>query len=277
MSDQGAQRQTISAPVSLSGLGVISGRTIAISLKPCDSGIIFKTPGGEVGLRPGCGWPGPSWTEISSGQVRVRLVEHLLAAAAGLGVTDLLVELDGDELPLLDGSASPWVDALLQAGLRPLPGPARELAVPEPVLVADPDSGACLAAIPAPDWRICYTLRWPEPVGLEAAALDVGDASFATHFAPARTFAREGDIRAALDAGIFRAGSEDNVIVLRDDGAHQPQPVAAGFAKHKLLDMLGDLYTCGARWRGLFVAFNSGHRHNHELVRKLLEKLSPRT
>jgi UDP-3-O-acyl N-acetylglucosamine deacetylase len=268
-------RATIQRPVHYCGLGVTTARAITVSLLPShEGGIKFRRSdtATEVVLQPGVASVGPSWTTIGTEAGEVRLVEHLLATLAAHAITDLLIEVSGPEVPLADGSARVWHELLLQAGRQSLPAEIPSLPVRAPLAVAD-QNGGVLCAFPWPTWRLLYTLEWPHPlVGRQRASFEVGQPDFGAALAPARTFALAEEARAAQQAGLFPAGSEDNVLVVFSDRLSAEPGLPEAFARHKLLDLLGDLYLAGQPLCGLFLGYNSGHRLNHRLLRRLLEQ-----
>ncbi len=276
--NQPIRRKTIVRAVELRGMGVTSGRQVTVALRPYDSGIVFRRTdtGAEIRPSPQTARLGPSWSALGEGDAQVRITEHLLACLAAAGITDLLVETSGPELPLGDGSARQWWSLLEQAGRKQIDGEVRPLVVSEPVTVHDPRAGQTLAAFPADRWRIVYVLDWPHPlVGLQVARFTVGADDFAAQLAPARTFTLAHDARRAKEAGLFPGGSEDNLIVVYDDRLSADPGLPNAFARHKLLDLLGDLYLAARPLRGLFIAYNSGHRLNHQLVRRLAKLCAP--
>ncbi|MCX7597327.1 MAG: UDP-3-O-acyl-N-acetylglucosamine deacetylase [Armatimonadetes bacterium] len=272
-----ASRRTVAHPVTTSGLGVITGQQVAVTISPSDQGLRFRhVPSGTlIPAGPSSVATGRSWSIISSGEAAVNLVEHLLAALAAAGITDADVEVDGPELPLLDGSALPWADLIASAGTTDLPGGVPCLTVPEPTILRGDDGSQWLAAYPHSSWKLVYILDWPHPmVGLQCARFDLETGDFRTEIAPARTFALARDAEAARAAGIFQAGDTSSVLLIFDDRLSDAPALPDAFARHKLCDLLGDLYAAGRPWRGLFIGYNSGHALNHRLVKTVLAPVS---
>lgn len=267
-----AQRRTIARPVSLSGLGVISGQQVSVTIAPSDQGIRFRhVPSGTlIPASPSSVSTGPSWSILRCGETAVNLVEHLLAALAAVGITDAEIAVDGPELPLLDGSAAPWANLISSSGVTALPGKLPCLTVPEPTLLRSGDGTQWLAAYPHDHWKLVYILDWAHPlVGLQCARFAPETGDFRTEIAPARTFALARDAEAARAAGIFQAGDASNVLLIFDDHLSDPPALPGAFARHKLCDLLGDLYAAGRPWRGLFIGYSSGHALNHRLAKTL--------
>lgn len=266
------QRKTVSGPVAVSGLGVVSGQEVRVCIEPAGAhtGITFAPEGTKEAIPavPERLLSVPNCTAIGRGGRQVALIEHLMAAFAALGVTDARVVVAGAEIPLLDGSAQPFLEALHSVGTRSLGEALEPLVVTEPVLVSGPGD-AMLACGPG-EAAYTYCLQHPHPrIGCEIATFRPAEDSFAQLLAPARTFSTEQEARALLASGAFRGGSEANSVIVFDDHLSAPQPVPCGFARHKLVDLIGDLWLLGRPVVGRIVAFKTGHAHNHELVRQL--------
>jgi UDP-3-O-[3-hydroxymyristoyl] N-acetylglucosamine deacetylase len=199
-------------------------------------------------------------------------VEHLLSALAGGGITDCLVHVDGPELPIGDGSARVWVDALAQAGVAELDGVAarapRTLA--EPLLLSE-KGGAFIAAFPSEALRLTVAIAFDHAlVGTQVARFEParGD-DYGEEIAPARTFGFWEEVEALRAAGRARGGSEDNAVVVYPDRYSAPLRFANEFARHKLLDLLGDLSLIGSPLAADVIAHRPSHRLNTEFARLL--------
>lgn len=281
-------QQTLARSVAIRGLALHSGREARVTLRPgkAGSGIVFR----RVDLAPEDGVApeilahvdGVSRvdhaTTLSSrtegGSVSVRTVEHLLAALAGLGIDSCVVDVDGDEVPALDGSALPWVELLRSAGTRALDATRLVRRVVKPVSVS---SGASSITIhPARALRLSCSIDFEHPViGRQAITTAVDPGSFCEALAPARTFGFLKDVDAMRAAGLARGASYDNTIVLDDErvvsGALR---FADEFVRHKALDLLGDLLLTGAPLAGHVVAHRAGHALHVALGRQLLADAS---
>lgn len=198
----------------------------------------------------------------------VRTVEHLLSAAWALGVDNLAVEVDGPELPGLDGSALPIVRALRAAGVRALPSPRTVIAVRAPVWVRDGDAWA--VALPAPRFSATYvvTLAPPGP-GDQAATYDPLRDAYEETIAPARTWGYEKDAAALRERGMARGASLDNTLVIGGSGFLNAPRFVNEAARHKLLDLLGDLALLGGDVCGAVIAVRGGHRLHVALARAI--------
>ena len=205
--------------------------------------------------------------------VSVSTIEHLMAALAALGVDNVHVELDGPEVPIMDGSALPFVQLLDQAGFRRQMTPQQYIEILAPVDVVDGDKRASL--LPADRFEVRFEIDFPgTPIGHQAVDLAVTEQSFREELAAARTFGFLQGVEALRRAGLARGGSLDNAIVI--DGDHIMNEgglrFANEFARHKALDAIGDLYVLGLPIVGRFEGIRAGHGLNNALVRELLSR-----
>jgi UDP-3-O-[3-hydroxymyristoyl] N-acetylglucosamine deacetylase len=251
---------------------------MAIRPAPADHGIWFRRTDLEVsaGLVP-ARWdavvPARLCTRIANAQgTEVSTVEHLMAALAGCGVHNALVEIDGPEVPVLDGSSAPFVRAILGAGLRRLAAPLRVLRVRAPVRVEEGEAWARLEPAELPE--IVVSIDFPDAaIGRQQKALELSNGRFVHELADARTFCRLADVEAMRGAGLAMGGTVLNAVVV--DGArvltpgglrHADEPV-----RHKMLDALGDLSLAGAPLIGRYVGHRPGHGLTNRLLRRLFE------
>tara|TARA_R110000744_G_scaffold36034_6_gene83290 strand:+ start:30157 stop:30987 length:831 start_codon:yes stop_codon:yes gene_type:complete len=201
----------------------------------------------------------------------VATVEHLMAALAGLGVDDAIVEIDGPELPVMDGSSAPFVDLVNRVGLKRLAAPRRAIQVLKPVIVES--EGRRASFLPALTSMIEVEINFEHSaVGNQTCTFEVTPEIFSTDIAAARTFGFRKDLDALLAAGLARGGSMENAVVLDDDGVANPEGLRFDdeFARHKALDALGDLYLAGAPIIGRYHAQRPGHAINNLALRALL-------
>jgi UDP-3-O-[3-hydroxymyristoyl] N-acetylglucosamine deacetylase len=206
-------------------------------------------------------------TELKANGATVRTVEHLLAALAGLGIDNACIELNGPEVPLLDGSAQPWVDVLLTAGCTPQSVPRSTLTLSDPVVVYQGD--AFVSALPAPQTRLTYGIDFVNPaIGQQWHSIDLKD--FVTATASARTFVLAEDIEKLRTSGLIKGGSLENALVCGARGWLNPplrfhdEPV-----RHKLLDLVGDLSLLGIRLQAHILAYKASHSLHTQLVHHL--------
>lgn len=207
--------------------------------------------------------------------VEIATIEHLMSACMGLGVNNLIVEVDGPELPILDGSSAPFVQVLLNAGLKTLTAPQRTIRILQPVEV---QMGAKTAALlPAEDFDgldLDVTIRFADAaIGVQRRRVQLSAETFLSEIADARTFGFLSDVDAMRAAGLGRGASMDNTVVVDAGGVVNPEGLRFDdeFVRHKLLDAVGDLSLAGAPIYGRFVADQPGHALNALLVRALLD------
>lgn len=202
-------------------------------------------------------------TLVNEAGASAATVEHLMAAFAGLGVDDVIVELDGPEVPAMDGSSAPFVDLILRAGLKTTAAPRKAIKILKPVEVEDGARRAVL--LPSLKPAIDVEIDFEDPaIGRQHFYFEVTRETFADLVAPARTFGFRRDLNALLMAGLARGGSMENAVVLDDEGVANPEGLrfADEFVRHKALDALGDLYLAGAPILGLYRATRPGHGLN---------------
>ena len=268
--------------MSLTGPGLFSGESATLTFGPADadSGITFvREQDGKVAniqARIANLLKRPRRTCIRNGTLFVETIEHCMAALSGMEIDNAVVRVSGGlagEIPGGDGSSRVFVDALTEAGWTDQDVVKQPLIIKEPVTVTDGD--ASLSALPGPTDRleIVYEFEAPAPVGRQVFSFHVGADDFITQLAPARTFSFEAEAREAQARGIGKHLTPRDVLVINADG-----PIDNKFrfpdecARHKALDILGDLYLIGRPLRGRIVGYKSGHNLNHLLAKRLLEK-----
>lgn len=266
---------TLARDASIEGAGLHSGVMARVVLRPAAAGqgVIFRRAGAaEVAASPRAVSNTHFNTGIGEGAARVATVEHLMAAIALAGVDNLIVEIDGPELPALDGSAAPWLEILATAGARSLNAPRAALRVLAPVAIADAD-GRSIRAEPYDGRIVDVSINFADAaIGAQRVTLDLDDASDVRRVARARTFCRREDIDQMRAKGLSLGGSFDNAVVV--DGARVLNPSGLRdsheFALHKALDLIGDLRLAGAPVIGRIVA----HRPGHDLNARFLAALA---
>jgi len=265
------------------GVGVHSGAHVRIVLSPAaaDTGIVFirsDVRGVDNIIRAHADSVGDTrnaTTLRNDAGVEIATIEHLMSACMGLGVDNLIVEVDGPELPILDGSSAPFVQVLLNAGLKTLTAPQRVIRILAPVEV---QMGAKRAALlPAEDFdglELDVTIRFADAaIGVQRRSVQLSADTFLSDIADARTFGFLADVDAMRAAGLGRGASMDNTVVVGEGRVHNPEGLRFDdeFVRHKLLDAVGDLSLAGAPICGRFVADQPGHALNALLVRALLD------
>jgi len=207
--------------------------------------------------------------------VTVATIEHLMAALLMLGIDNALVELDGPEMPIMDGSSAPFLQVLDRAGKRPQGAARRFIEILEPVEVAGGDKRAALK--PAVRFEVAFEIRFPTAaIGRQAIDLPMDEAAFRRELADCRTFGFLHEVEALRAMGLARGGSLENVVVIEGDRVLNPEGLRRPdeFVRHKALDAIGDLYVLGAPLLGRFEGELAGHAINNQLVRALLARPS---
>ena len=275
------QQQTIKRPASFTGIGIHTGNKVSMTWKPApvDHGIKFVRTDleGHPAIEPRVENLGDvtRWTSIGKNGVVIHTVEHVLATLAGLGVDNVIIELDGNEPPIGDGSALPYVQMVKQAGLQPLEG-QREVFQPRtPLHVEVGDSLAVV--LPSDHLRISCTIHYGKP-GLDAQflSLAIEPESFESQVAPARTFAFFEDLHYLIDKGLIKGGSLENAVLIRNESVLSTEPLRFRdeFVRHKILDVLGDVALLGCPLAAHIVTIRPGHASNAELTRGLTRMLA---
>ncbi len=273
------KQKTISREANFSGKALQTGRAVNVVCKPSgpDSGIIFKRMDldGQPSIRVGGQMlsEGPSRrSTIGLGEAEIQTVEHFLAALWGVGVDNVLVEIDGEELPAFDGSALTFLKGLKEAGSEDQPAERRTIKVLEPQRVEE--GGSSLAVFPDGGFSIDYLIDYDvASIGRENFHIELNSESFEREIAPARTFCLRKEAEALLRAGLGQGANLDNTLVMDEEGPigttlrFPDEPV-----RHKVLDLVGDLYMLGRPVAGRFVAEKSGHAVNARMVRIIYEK-----
>lgn len=266
---------TISQSIECAGIGLHSGKTVRLGLRPAleNTGIVFhvKTSGGvkRISPRPDIVVDTGLATTLADGDARVSTVEHLLAAVRGLGVDNIHIDAEGGEIPIMDGSAAPFTLLLRKAGFLRQNAPRRMLRIKKPVrLVRD---GKSIEAFPHEGFSVDYTIRFPHRcIGEQRLRLDLSPRTF-SQVSRARTFGFLREVEYMHSKGLALGGSLDNAIVLDDlsilnkDGLR----FADEFVRHKVLDFIGDMAMLELPLQGRFVVSCSGHGLNNEFLRTI--------
>lgn len=270
--------RTIRRRVALRGRGVHSGRAAGLVLSPAPSGSGVVFVRSDLAARPEIpariAFLAGTFRGISLGAegAEVRVVEHLLAAAAGLGVDNLRAEVDGPELPIGDGSALPFVRLLREAGLEDQECPRTYCALPSPVRIAG--EGGLIAAFPSDSLTIHYAIAFDHPLlRSQFLSLAIAEERFAAQIAPARTFGFLRDALPLIEKGLIKGTSLDNTVVVGDDAVFSREGLRFPdeFVRHKILDLLGDLVLLGKRLKAEIVALKGGHGLHARLIAAIQE------
>jgi UDP-3-O-[3-hydroxymyristoyl] N-acetylglucosamine deacetylase len=266
-------QRTLKQRSSVVGVGLHSGAPVRLTVAPApaDTGIVFVRSGVEVPAVAGNVVDTTLNTSVGRDGVRIGTVEHLLAALAGCGIDNAYAEVDGPEVPILDGSSAPFVQLVHAAGIHEQRAVRRFLQVRKPISVSEGDKSAKL--LPARAFSISYTIDFRHPlISEQTFSLDLDERAFAREIARARTFGFKRDVERLHEAGLARGGSLENAVVVDDFHILNPEGLRFPneFVRHKILDAVGDLALFGMPVIGRFVAVKSGHAMNQALVRKAL-------
>lgn len=272
-------QKTLKNSIRATGIGLHTGEKVLLTLRPApaDTGIVFLRTDldGEPRLPARVENVGDTTmaTSLTNGVVSISTVEHLMSAFAGLGIDNAFVDVSAPELPIMDGSAAPFVFLIQSAGAEEQPVPRRFVRIKKPVTYMQGDVVAELK--PFEGFRVSYTLVYDHPVFRKherSATVDLSRTAYVKEVSRARTFGFLADYEQLRSMNLARGGSLDNAVVvddyriLNDEGLRQ----ADEFVKHKILDAIGDLYLLGCGLIGEFSGYKSGHASNNALLRRLL-------
>ncbi len=273
--------QTLRAPAIIAGVGVHTGQRVRLAVRPASTGtgIVFvrtdvtdrdnRIPvSGQAVVEARLN------TMIENGAgVRLSTIEHLMAAFCALGISNAVVEVDGPELPILDGSALPFVQLLDRAGFRNQAAPLRYIEILKPIEVMEGDKHARL--LPCDRYEMRFEIDFDTPViGNQVVDFVVDEATFRSDIMAARTFGFAHEVDALRRAGLARGGSLENAVVIDGDQILNTGGLRMEreFVKHKALDAIGDLYVLGGPLLGRYEGYKAGHAVNNMLVRELLAR-----
>ncbi|WP_087016597.1 UDP-3-O-acyl-N-acetylglucosamine deacetylase [Thaumasiovibrio subtropicus] len=274
------RQRTLKSIVKTTGVGLHSGRKVTLTLRPAaaNTGVIYR----RVDLDPVVDFPVDAHSVrdtmlctalVNESGVRISTVEHLNAALAGMGIDNIIIEVDAPEIPIMDGSSSPFIYLLQSAGIDTLNAPKRFMRIKKPVRVEDGDKWAEL--VPYNGFRLDFAIDFDHPaidVDQQNLVLDFSSQAFVQQISRARTFGFMRDIEFLQSQNKCLGGSFDNAIVLdeyrilNEDGLRYDNELV----KHKVLDAIGDLYMCGHNIVGEVRAYKSGHALNNMLLRAVL-------
>jgi len=274
-------QRTLKNVIRATGVGLHTGEKVYLTLRPApvDTGIVFRRvdldPVVELSATPGGVGDTRLSTALQEGDVTVSTVEHLMSALAGLGIDNIYVELTCPEVPIMDGSAAPFVFLIQSAGVVEQAAPKKFIRIIKPVIIEDGDKWAKFD--PFEGFKVSFSIDFDHPIFAKSpqqATVDFSTTSFVKEVSRARTFGFMHEVEALREAGLARGGSHDNAIVmdsysiLNDDGLRYEDE----FVKHKILDAIGDLYLLGHPLIGAFSAHKSGHSLNNRLLRAMVNQ-----
>ena len=275
------KQRTLKNEIRATGVGLHTGKKVYLSLLPApvNHGIVFRRTDLDpvVEIKACAKKVGDTTlsTSLVEGDVKISTVEHLLSAMAGLGVDNAIVELSADEVPIMDGSASPFVFLIQSAGIQEQDAPKKFIRIKKKVTVKEGDKQTTF--LPFDGFKVSFTIDFDHPVfkGRKLdTEVDFSSTSFVKEVSRARTFGFMHEIEYLRSKGLAKGGSVDNAVVVdnyrivNEDGLRYEDE----FVKHKVLDAIGDLYLLGHSLIGEFQAYKSGHGLNNKSVRALLEQ-----
>lgn len=278
------KQRTLKRIVQATGVGLHTGKKVTLTMRPtpANTGVIYR----RTDLNPPVDFPADAKSVrdtmlctclVNEDDVRISTVEHLNAALAGLGIDNIVIEVNAPEIPIMDGSAAPFVFLLLDAGIEELRTAKKFIRIKETVRVEDGDKWAEMR--PYNGFKLDFTIDFNHPAidaSTQRYKLDFSAESFMSQISRARTFGFMRDIEYLQSKGLCLGGSFDCAIVvddyrvLNDDGLRFEDE----FVRHKMLDAIGDLFMCGYNIIGEFTAFKSGHALNNKLLQAVLAKES---
>ncbi len=268
-------QRTIKNEVSFEGIGLHTGRHARVTLKPAarDNGITFIRSDKNTVIKAHVGSVIDTAfaTTIGHDGAKIRTVEHIMAALAGLGIDNILIDVDGPEIPILDGSSTELISIILKAGIAKQGKKRPYLRIKRPVIFDDGNSK--VAALPYEGRRITYSIFFSHyGFGEQRLSIEINEETFAREIAPARTFGFLKDIEYLRTNGLAKGGSLENAIILGENGVLNSSGLRFKdkFVRHKVLDSIGDLAILGFPIYGHIIANKSGHSTNIKFLKKLL-------
>ncbi len=280
MSVSAYHQHTVAGPAIFAGIGLHTGEHVRVSIRPAqaDAGVVFvrtdvKDRDNQVRVSPEAVVKTQLGTVIgNTAGVTVSTIEHLMAALAALSIDNAIVELDGPEAPILDGSSQPFIEILDRVGRRRQEAPRRYIEILDRIDVVDGDKHASLT--PSDQFEIAFEIAFDSAaIGRQRIDLVVDEQSFREELADCRTFGFARDVEALRAIGLARGGSMENAVVLEGDRVLNPEGLRRPdeFVRHKALDAVGDLYVLGMPILGRFEGVYAGHGLNNLMVRALAE------
>ena len=278
MAAQDHLEQTVAEPLEFEGVGLHSGASVNMRVLPAPggSGIVFRRTDLDNFEIPAIGRNVAKVsyaTSLMRQGVLISTTEHLLSALVGMGVDNVIVEVDNLELPILDGSALPYVEAFQRVGIRTQRRRREYIRVLRSIEVREGDK--FIGVYPGSGYRIDYSIDFPAPIGRQSASVDLAAEMYGAFIAPARTFGYKADEQRLRDMGLIRGAGPENAIILGKNGPENgPLRFSDEYVRHKVLDLIGDLALAGRRIEGHVVAERAGHAMHTALVSRLLKDRS---
>ncbi|MDA8431536.1 MAG: UDP-3-O-acyl-N-acetylglucosamine deacetylase [Nitrospiraceae bacterium] len=268
-------QRTIKNEISFEGIGLHTGRHAKVTMKPAsrDTGITFIRSDKNTVIKAHVGSVIDTAFATTIGQdgAKIRTVEHIMAALAGLGIDNVVIDVNGPEIPIIDGSSTELINIILQAGIAKQGKKRPFLRIRRPVIFDDGNSK--IAALPYDGRRITYSIFFNHyGFGEQRLSLEIDEEAFAREIAPARTFGFLKDIEYLRTNGLAKGGSLDNAVILGENGVLNSSGLRFKdeFVRHKVLDLIGDFAILGFPIYGHIIASKSGHSSNIKFLKKLL-------
>ncbi len=269
-------QRTIRTEIESTGIGLHSGKKVKIALKPAppNTGVVFRRTdidGFELKANENYLSKTNRATSIGKGDIFIDTVEHLMAAFVGTGIDNIIVELNSSEVPVMDGSASPYLYLIQEAGIKKLSRKRKYMRILKSLEIREDDK--FVALYPSNEYRVTYRIDFDHPaIRQQEASFAVNPRSFSAEIAPARTFGFLREVELLRRNNLARGGSLENAVILDDHKViNNPLRFADEFVRHKILDAVGDLGFLPNRLIGHMVASRAGHSMHIALVNKLLE------
>ena len=271
------RQRTLASKINASGVGLHTGKKVSLTLMPAkaDAGIVFiRTDIDSNPIKASFDNVNDTrlQTSLSNNEVRISTVEHLLSALAGLGIDNATIQLDGPEVPIMDGSARPFVFMIQSAGIKEQDAPKKFIKVTKPIEVRQNEKWARIE--PFDGFKVAFTIDFNHPAfdnSSQSSEIDFSSVSYLSQVSRARTFGFVRDIENLRKNNLALGGSVNNAVVIDDYRVVNDEGVRFQdeFVKHKILDAIGDLYLLGHGLIGAFSAYKSGHHLNNLLLREL--------
>ena len=274
-------QHTLAQSASVSGASLHTGEKVTLTLHPAPPGHGRKFRRSDLADEPVIEAnvehvkTVERATTLAEGSVKVQTVEHVLSALAGLGVDNVLIEMDANEPPIGDGSAQPYVELIKKAGIVEQPVPRAEYVVTEPIFL-ETKSGSLMTIVPDAGFRVSCTQVGPEGRFTQFYSTEITPAIYEKEIAPARTFVFYEDVKPLMDKGLIKGGSLENAVVVRGESVLSKEPLRFRdeFVRHKILDIVGDLSLFGRPIRGHVIAVKPGHGPNTDLARAVAKQFA---
>lgn len=271
-------RMTVSRPVTICGTGLHSGNTVCLSIIPATSGgLVFQSKQDlsvQLPVSPFFVKDTVHAVTLASKDWKVQTVEHLLAALAAAGITDAVLQLDSTEVPILDGSALPFYEEIMSAGLIDLGTPVEPIRLTSPVWVVEGDK--YLIALPDDQMRVTYSIDFNHPLLRgQSLSIDLNSDTFVKDIISARTFGFLRDVEEMKARGLIKGGSPENAVVLTETGyLNDSLRFENECIRHKILDLVGDLYLMGRPLQAHIIASRAGHALDVTLAKKIMKRVT---